>query len=132
MQDNVALNRPTPEPMPLLQLNSGNEIQLNKRWPRKKNGLSVVHRVEFLEAQYGFTKFLVEEKIPSMEAIMMQQEAMMNQMFHEMERMRQMLHCMAMANTTILMATQSASSEEVNPNGASAFPLPREPEGVNH
>ena len=131
----VALNRRSPEPMPPLDLNG--EVPPKKRWPRKKqHSASVIHRVEFLEAQYGFSKFLVEEKIPSMDAIIMQQDAMINQqdaminqMYHEMQRMRHMLHCMAMANTTVLQA-MTESSVEVNPNGASILPLPREPEFV--
>ena len=124
----VALNRCSPEPMPPLDLNG--EVPPKKRWPRKKqHSASVIHRVEFLEAQYAFSKFLVEEKIPSMDAIIMQQDAMINQMYHEMQRMRHMLHCMAMANTTVLQA-MTESSVEVNPNGASILPLPREPEGM--
>lgn len=126
----VALNRCSPEPMPPLNLNSEyGEVPPKKRWPRKKNGASVVHRVELLEAQNGFIKFLVEEKIPSMDVIIMQQDAMINQMYHEMQRMRHMLHCMAMANTTVLQS-MTESSKEVNPNGASILPLPCEPEGM--
>lgn len=132
---NVALNRRSPEPMSPLNLNSEHgEVPPKKRWLRKKHG--VVHRIQFLEAQYGFTKFLVEEKIPSMDVIIMQQDAMItqqdamiNQMYHEMQRMRHMLHCMAMANTTVLQA-MTESSVEVNPNGASIIPLPHEPEGM--
>lgn len=124
----VALNRCSPEPMPPLNLNSEHgEVPPKKRWPRKKHG--VVHRVQFLEAQYNFTKFLVEEKIPSMDVIIMQQDAMINQMYHEMQRMRHMLHCMAMANTSVLQS-MTESSVEVNPNGASIIPLPHEPEGM--
>ena len=131
---NVALNRRSPEPMSPLKLNSErDEVPLNKRWrPRNKHSassVSVIHRVEFLEAQYRFTKFLVEEKIPSMDVIIMQQDAMINQMYHEMERMRHMLHCMTMTNTAVLQS-MTESSVEVNPNGASILPLPCEPEGM--
>ena len=104
----VALNRRSPEPMSPLNLNSEHgEVPLKKRWPRKKNGASVVHRVELLEAQYNFTKFLVEEKIPSMDVIIMQQDAMINQMYHEMQRMCHMLHCMAVSYTHLTLPTKA-------------------------